>query len=296
MTLRNKALAAFGLALAGTGATAADLPVMNLRPTMTPVAEHDWSGAYLGVHAGLARGRSEAEEYNTISDPTNTDYCSTTGGGRYVCNLNGQPHPISSPYSSFNGIGDKWSMPIKGSVAGGTLGYNFQRGAFVYGVEADYGYLDLRGRSGPSPLSLDDTFLHTDATDYMTARLRLGYAYDRLLVFATGGVANAHFNSWVDDPDMKVGVKTEKTNLQWGYAFGAGAEFALTDRITVKGDWLRLGFNKAPTTGYVNITCTSDGCPADWKLSRAGMAGDGNVGWKVRHMVNLFRFGVNYKF
>lgn len=300
MPPRNKTLApalALAVSFGATDLLAADLMQAPLRPSIVAVADgFSWSGGYAGLHAGVSRGHSTAEEFNTISDPSNLDYCTTTAGGQYVCNLNGQPHPRSSPYSSFNGIGDKWSTKIPGRVAGATLGYNFQTGSFVYGVEADYGYLSGKGRSGPSPLSVDDTFLHTDATDYMTARVRLGYAFDRLLIFATGGAAGAHFNSWVDDPDMKVGVKADKTNLQWGYAVGAGAEYALTDHITVKGDWLNLGFRNGKSLGYVNITCTSDGCPPDWKLSRAGMAGDGNVGWKIKHRLNLFRVGVNYKF
>lgn len=276
---------------------AADLPSV-LRSTLEPpsATNFDWTGGYVGLHLGFARGRSQATEFNPIgADAYNPNFC-TVAAGIYTCNLNGQAHPGLFPISSFNAIGDTWGMKTTGTIAGVTAGYNWQWGRFVYGVEADYGYLSSAGGSGPSPVSRDDTFLHTAATDYATLRARFGVAFDRLLVFATAGVASGHFNSYVDDPDIAVGVRTEKTALQWGYAIGLGAEYAVTDHIILKADWLNMGFQAAKSTGYVNITCVPGTCPPQWKLDRAGMAGDGTVGWKISQALNVFRAGANYKF
>ncbi|MFV0279886.1 MAG: outer membrane protein [Rhodoblastus sp.] len=281
-----------------TATNAADLPSV-LRPALEPpsATSYDWTGGYIGLHIGAARGWSRATEFNPIgADAYDLTFCNANGNGIYTCNLNGQPHPGPFPISSFNAIGDTWSMKTRGTVAGVTAGYNWQWNRFVYGVEADYGYLSAAGESGPSPASMDDTFLHTSATDYATLRARFGVAFDRLLLFGTAGAASAHFNSYVDDPDIAVGVRTEKTALQWGYAVGAGAEYALTDHITVKFDWLHMEFQKSKSTGYVNITCVPGSCPPQWKLDRAGMAMDGTVGWKISHTLNLFRAGANYKF
>ena len=258
-------------------------------------SSYDWSGAYVGVSAGYARGSSQAKEVNMINDPANPAYCNNNGDGTYTCNINGQPHPISSPMSSFNMIGDTWSAPLRGTIAGVTAGYNLQNGNIVYGFEVDYSFANMKGQAGPSPWSVDDTFLHTRATDTATARLRAGYAFDRLLLFATAGAASAHFNSYVDDPDMNIGIRTTPTPMQWGYALGLGAEYAFTDHLTVKADWLTLMFPGTTSSGYVNVSCVG-GCPPQWKLDRAGMAGEGTFGWSIKHSLNLFRVGLNYKF
>ncbi|MFV0281693.1 MAG: outer membrane protein [Rhodoblastus sp.] len=270
-----------------------------LRPTLEPASEtsFNWTGGYIGLHIGYTRGHTQATEFNPIgANAYDVTFCNDNGAGIYTCNLNGQPHPGPVPVSSFNTIGDSWGMKTTGTIAGATVGYNWQQGRFVYGVEADYGYLASAGEAAPSPARLDDTFLHTAATDYGTLRARFGVAFDRLLVFATAGVAAAHFNSYVDDPDIAIGVRSDKTALQWGYAAGVGAEYALTDHIIIKADWLNMGFQSAKSTGYVNVTCVPGVCPPQWKLDRAGMAQDGTVGWKISQKLNVFRAGANYKF
>ncbi|OYU47497.1 MAG: hypothetical protein CFE31_15525 [Rhizobiales bacterium PAR1] len=284
---------------------AADLRGIIPAPPAPPASDvFDWSGGYAGVHAGAARGRSTAKEIQTSSDPTNPAYCANGGVadglGLYYCNLNGNLHGITSIVSSFNQIGDKWGMGTKGTVAGVTVGFNKQKGNLVYGVEADVGFLGVRGKSGPSPVSQDDTYLHTDASDYSTVRGRLGYAFNRLLVYGTGGAAMARFNSYVDDPDIAIGIMTQRTNTQFGYALGAGAEYAIFDNVTIKGDFLTMGFAGTKSIGAVNVTCNNAGgvmvCPPAWKLARAGMAGEGTAGWRISHTLNVARVGMNYKF
>jgi opacity protein-like surface antigen len=269
---------------------------------------YDWSGGYFGVHAGMARGRSTAKEIQTSNDPTNPAYCAQPGdpdysAGKFYCNINGPgPHYLTSPLTSFNSIGDKWSMKTKGTVAGVTVGFNKQKGNIVYGVEADVGFLGVRGKSEPSPASVDDTYLHTEATDYSTVRGRLGYAFDRLLVYGTAGAAMARFNSYVDDPDIRVGIMTQRTSTQFGFALGAGAEYALFDNVSLKADFMTMGFMGAKSIGAINITCSpnpSTGvitCPTQWKIDRAGWAGEGTAGWRISHTLNVARVGMNYKF
>ena len=71
----------------------------------------------------------------------------------------------------------------KGGMIGGTLGYNWQTGAIVYGIEGDYRLFDDQGqrhlRARPPARSTNDWLA--------TARLRLGYAFDRWLPYLTGG-------------------------------------------------------------------------------------------------------------
>ncbi len=254
----------------------------------------------MGVFGGLARGRSTAKEIQTVDDFNNPGYCAPSGtsgvpSGKYWCNVNGAANYASSPVTSFNTIGDTWGMQLKGAVAGFTVGYNKQDGSIVYGVEADIGALTAKGKSGPSPASRDDTYLHTAASDFSTARVRFGFAFDRMLVYGTAGAALAQFNSYVDDPDMPIWIMTQRTSTQFGYVVGLGAEYALTRNISIKADVLNMGFAGTDSLGYVNVTCTAS-CPPQWKLDRLGMAGDGTAGWRISHTMNVVRAGVNYKF
>lgn len=301
MSARKSALAITLAAVTAGPVLAADLSGGKsiASAAYAPSSVYDWTGGYVGIHAGMARGKSTAKEINTSNDPTNTDYCNSDTAP-FVCNVNGAPHLINTPMSSFNMIGDKWGTGLRGTIAGVTVGYNKQKGNIVYGVEADVGYLGVRGKSGPSPWSQDDTFLHTDASDYSTARVRVGYAFDRFLVYGTAGAAMARFNSYVDDPDIAIGIMTQRTNTQFGYALGGGVEYALFDNLTIKADFLTMGFMGQKSIGYMNVTCNNLGgvmtCPPAWKLNRAGMAAEGTAGWRISHTLNVARVGVNYKF
>ena len=262
-------------------------------------SEHSWEGPYVGIFAGMGQGTSTATEAQMLEDdPTMCAPAGTPGvpANAYFCNLNGQPHYTATPTPAFNHIGDKWSTALRGSIiAGVTAGYNKQRGNLVYGVEADVGYFNLSGKSGPSPASVDDTSLHTAASDFMTARMRVGFAKDKFLFYGTGGVALARFNSWVDDPDIAIGISTAPTATQAGFVLGGGIEYALTDTISLKADYMHMQFLPTRTEGYVNVTCAPT-CPPQWKLDRAGMALDGIAGWDVEHKVDMARLGVNMKF
>lgn len=296
MNLRN--FLAIALVCAPYSACADDN--MALRPSIDPrpthsVQGHSWAGAYGGVFAGHAKGKSTATETRTLADDaTKCDPSSTPGS--YNCNLNGQPHIISTPTPAFNLIGDTWDAIIKGKTAGFTVGYNEQKGNIVYGVEADWAYLDSKGVSGPSPASQDDTVLHTAATDYITVRGRVGYASDKWLLFGTAGVASAHFNSWVDDPDIAIGIQTQKTSTQFGAAVGGGVEYALTDRISLKADYLHMQFKPSQVQGYVNITCSTTSCPPQWKMDMAGAAMEGIAAWDIKHSLDVARVGLNIGF
>ena len=181
-------------------------------------------------------------------------------------------------------------------VGGFTIGYNEQMGNIVYGIEGDYGALTVKGDAGPSPYSQDDTFLHTKASTMGTMRVRLGYALDRALIYATAGAAQANFNSYVDDPDVWIGVSTTPTVAQFGLALGAGLEYMLTDRVSIKADYMHVYFSDRETRGYVKFSCTADlGCPPAWKTTLYGAAKSGDAAWNIRNSLDVVRVGMNVK-
>ena len=100
---------------------------------------------------------------------------------------------------------------VNGGLAGGTAGYNYQIGQLVLGVEGDFDWQGLKGSTtnvgcfgaaGPSC---------NTQSDYLgTVRGRVGYAFDRIMVYATGGGAVTDIKSFA------VGFPTTN-NSEWGW-------------------------------------------------------------------------------
>jgi outer membrane immunogenic protein len=123
-------------------------------------------------------------------------------------------------------------------------GYNWQMGSFVLGVEGDVefstyeGDADFRYITGP-----EETFegtLKMESDWQASLRLRAGFAMDRLLIYATGGVAfaDAELTSegrFYDDgfPDSpRFSDSDDQTMIGW--TAGLGLEYAFTDNLTAR--------------------------------------------------------------
>jgi outer membrane immunogenic protein len=131
-----------------------------------------------------------------------------------------------------------------GTIFGGLqAGYNFQTGPWVFGVEGDVGY----GKA-----SKTKTFgvgsLKTTKDWSGTARARAGYAFDNFLLYGTGGLAVANFETKASN-----GVTTEKReSTRAGWTVGAGVEYAVARNITVKGEYLYADYGKETHT-FTNV-------------------------------------------
>jgi outer membrane immunogenic protein len=167
-----------------------------------------------------------------------------------------------------------WSSPlgstgwfnVNGPLAGGTIGGNYQIGALVVGGEADFDWQNVKGSLGGGgcfPATCNS------ASNWVgTFRARLGYAIDRVLIYATGGGAYAN-------------IKTAINPLPWassaelGWSSGAGVEVAMTDNWTAKVEYLAVGFQHA--------SCGLANCFAAPPVS-------------VSFYESMVRAGINYKF
>jgi outer membrane immunogenic protein len=83
-----------------------------------------------------------------------------------------------------------WDFPAttvkpKGYLLGGTVGYNYQMGSIVWGLEGDAAWARVNG----STICLDPLSCETQLRWLATARGRIGYAFDRWLPYVTGGLA-----------------------------------------------------------------------------------------------------------
>ena len=152
---------------------------------------------------------------------------------------------------------------MSGGIVGGTVGYNYQFGQAVVGVEGDIDWAGISGTTNnlcPLGCKTSDSWLST-------VRGRLGYAADRFMPFVTGGAAFGNIQATT--PGF-IGASSS----QVGLTVGAGLEFAIAGNWTAKAEYLYVDLGK--------FTCG---------LS-CGVLPTNNVSFTA----NLVRAGVNYRF
>lgn len=191
---------AAGAIVRANAASAADLaaPVYAKAPVMMSAA-YDWSGFYVGGHVGAIWGRSRVFD---------------------------------------NGVLTESGAATDGAAAGVLAGYNWQSGPLVLGIEGDVGWSNAQGHGSsppppppppppaPAPRGPNTYNLRWDSHFVGKA----GFASDRWLVFATGGLAIAGF-------DFQEGVAPpapppNSINATYvGFSVGAGVEYALTRNL-----------------------------------------------------------------
>jgi outer membrane immunogenic protein len=147
-------------------------------------------------------------------------------------------------------------------LAGGTVGVNYQVGQSVFGIESDVAWSDISGRTGCAVGTCE-----TSNKWLGTARARVGYAIDRMLPYLTGGVA---FGS-VEARSPGLG---SQSSTRVGWTAGAGVEYALSDRWTVKAEYL-----------YVDLGRFS-----------CGVACGGPPSSNVKFDAHIARIGLNLRF
>ncbi len=184
-------------------ALAADLPTTKGPPVYAPPPPiFTWTGIYIGGQVGYEFGRA---------------YPATTGFN----------FPAYSP---------------DGVVGGGHVGYNYQFGQFVAGVEGDVNGSSYRGNNGIGASK--------DPIDG-SVRGRLGYAWDRALIYATGGVAFGDFNhSNVFGDSNWAG--------QVGWTAGGGVEYAIDNNWSVRAEYRYTDFGRYYFTGSSTRTSLSE--------------------------------------
>jgi outer membrane immunogenic protein len=141
-------------------------------------------------------------------------------------------------------------------MGGGFVGYNRQYGNFVIGLEGDVQGLGVDARSATLTLQRVQQSLLASING------RLGYAFDRFLVYAIGGVAfsDTKFTSW--------GTSYSHENV--GYDIGGGLEYAFTPNWTVRAEYRYYDFGK--TTRNVVITLFNIGFQKTDNTFRVGLA------------------------
>jgi outer membrane immunogenic protein len=208
----KKLLTSFAAFTALTAAaSAADLPRRAAPPVFVPVPVFTWTGFYAGFNAGYGFDASSNNQATVIG-------------------VNGASTLVLPGTTAVVAFGNGQSND--GFVGGGQVGYNYQftpGSGVVVGIEADAQYVDFgreRNRfSATGPLAAQQVFnpAGISGLDYFgTVRGRLGYAFDRVLFYGTGGFA------YGSGGGRDFGLPNRsRDDFQTGWAAGGGIEYAL---------------------------------------------------------------------
>jgi outer membrane immunogenic protein len=172
----------------------------------------------------------------------------------FYLGINGGGAWGKSDWSGFGGTDPS------GGLVGVTAGYNWQSGQWVFGLEADIDWASIKGSTACGAFSCE-----TKNNWLGTARGRLGYAFDRVMPYVTGGAA------FGDVKATQAGIgSVSDTNVGW--TVGAGIEAAVIANWTAKLEYL-----------YVDLGDVSCGSCLP-------------VGTNVDFRTHIVRAGLNYRF
>lgn len=134
-----------------------------------------------------------------------------------------------------------------GGIAGLQLGYNWQSGAWVFGIEGDIAWTGMDGGGSGLFDDGDDGFYTANVDAQInwlsTLRGRIGYAPDRWQIYATGGIAFADMDIDYSD-DFAGPFSASDSNVHFGWTIGAGVDYALTENWRLGLEYKYLDFGK----------------------------------------------------
>ena len=215
---------------------------------------NNWSGLYGGITLGGAFGQSTAVD---------TD----VGFGPWIAD------------------GDTFTANTSGPAGTVEVGYNWQKGAAVFGIEADAGYLGFKGSASSSQDV--ETMLTSSGGLAGTFRGRVGLTNGRVLAFATGGVIVGDMRSTVNDPYIdypsgpSVGATfTSNSGTQTGWTAGGGLALALNDKWSVRAEYDYFDLGTKLVSGPM--------------LNPSG--GPEYYGWTIHNRGSVVKVGIDRKF
>lgn len=257
------------IAFTGSAALAADLPSRAPPPVYVPPAPiFTWTGIYVGGQIG----------YGWLNGNNNfTGFDPVTGFG-VATNVGG----------TANGV-----------IGGANVGYNYQINQFVIGLEGTVDGTSISNTAVANVPLLGGTFGVTANSSIPiegSIRGRLGFAWDRALIYATGGVAfggfNTNFNGFgVGAGGVPIFGSTSVSDTRVGWTVGGGIQYAVTNNWSVRAEYRYTdfgSFNEALFPGLGGIGVTG---PAGAIVRGAFLnGGDHHI------QQNLVQVGFDYKF
>lgn len=253
-------LAATMVVFGFSAASAADLAARpyTKAPPSTPVFA--WTGFYIGGNVGWGRSHSDFDAGLT-------------------------PGNFFTPSIGYLAVLGDGSASKDGFTGGGQIGYNWQFAPnWVVGIEADINALSHTASISAAGFTPGGTTITSfgnslESQWIATVRPRVGYAFDRSLIYVTGGLAilgSKYTQTFISDfPSNAVNSSSKATA---GWTIGGGWEYALSNNWSVKGEYLYAEFTGINVSGPV-------------------VAGGTNILMgNAKVDVQTAKLGVNYKF
>lgn len=234
-------VAAAASACLSTAAFAANVvPSAPYAPSYVAPVPVSWTGFYVGANLGYGFGHAD----------------SSTDLGLF---------------GSLDGSGN-----LNGAVGGGTVGYNYQIGSFVVGIEGDLDFGSLKG-SGSQDFTilgiLPGTASQSASLDWFgTVRGRLGYDLNGWLPYVTGGWAMGKAS--VSGNATVIGIPIASyadSHSVSGFVYGAGLERRIGANWSAKVEYLHFNFGSFDTNVDTLLGSTTVSTNVDADLVRVGL-------------------------
>jgi outer membrane immunogenic protein len=202
-------------------ALAADMAV-KAAPVPYVAPMYNWSGFYIGINGGWASSQNRYE---------------WTGPGVFALG---------------------YGADATGGTVGGQIGYNWQAGSWVFGLEAQYNWADL-SKAYYGPVGTWSVGSKVDGLGFFTGRI--GYAFNNALFYVKGGAAVANNNQWAAWNGVNFATAS---NSRWGGTVGVGLEYGFSPNWSLGVEYMHawLGNNDFAWTnvnfGWNNLHVSQD--------------------------------------
>jgi outer membrane immunogenic protein len=170
-----------------------------------------------------------------------------------------------------NLTGANLTSNLGGWLGGGQVGFNYQVGNIVWGVEGTFDWTSLNSTTGVVPAAFGNLQTSANTQWVTTLAARFGIAMDRWLVYGKGGGGWVGNNTTVTNQTTGLAVSSSNTNSGW--LVGGGVEYAFTPNWTAKLEY-----------DYLVLRGWTAGSP---------LPGDAV---NVKRQINMVMAGINYKF
>ena len=230
-------LAVAGLSVGfSVAATAADLSPAYKTPLPLPFT---WTGVYIGGNAGYGWQANS-------NDIVLTDPSATTA-----------------------------ALKQTGGFVGLQMGYNYQMGLLVLGIEGDVQAANIKNSFTRVIDAAGDTLNASGNVDeFGTIRGRIGAAFDQVLVYATGGAALGGLSNTLNVTTAGGFASLQNDSTQLGYTVGAGIEYAVNRNWSIKGEYQYINFGSeslSPAGTTNSLATTSNSITTDIHTVRIGV-------------------------
>jgi outer membrane immunogenic protein len=207
---------ASALTLAASAAQAADMPVKA--PPIAPPPVFSWTGLYLGIEGGGGWGSVNYLDNSAVGIPPGAAISQSPSGG----------------------------------IFGGVLGFRYQTGQFVFGIEGTGAWADLTSTFVPVAGKTDSFKVRS----LYTATGQVGWAFDRALLYVKGGWAGTSVDTSITVPAAGAFATQRQTDNGW--TLGVGLDYAVWQNLVlgVEYDHFDLGYNAFSTVGVLGATYT----------------------------------------